>query len=52
MIKGVGPHLASLLVKRFKMETLEIIEHAPQKLLEIPGIGAKSGFYPPELLEK
>ncbi len=45
MIKGVGPHLASLLVKRFKMETLEIIEHAPQKLLEIPGIGAKRAAF-------
>lgn len=45
MIKGVGPHLASLLVKRFKMETLEVIEHTPQKLLEIPGIGAKKAAF-------
>lgn len=45
MIKGIGPHLASLLVKRFKMETLEIIEHTPQKLLEIPGIGAKKAAF-------
>ncbi len=45
MIKGVGPYLATLLVKRFQMETLEVIEHTPQRLLEVSGIGAKKAAF-------
>ena len=45
MIKGVGPHLAALLVKKFQMDTLEIIEYSPDRLLEISGIGAKKASF-------
>lgn len=45
IIKGVGPHLATLLIEHFKMETLEIIEQAPQRLMEVPGIGAKRAAF-------
>jgi exodeoxyribonuclease V alpha subunit len=41
LIKGVGPHTAHLLVEYFGLETLEVIEKAPHRLQEVPGIGAK-----------
>jgi len=41
MIKGIGPAMAERLVDRFGEETLQIIEHAPEKLLEVDGIGEK-----------
>ena len=41
LIKGVGPHTAHLLVEHFGLETLEVIEKAPHRLQEVPGIGAK-----------
>jgi exodeoxyribonuclease V alpha subunit len=39
VIKGLGPHLADRLVNHFGNKTLEIIEHEPNRLLEIDGIG-------------
>ncbi|NOZ85403.1 MAG: ATP-dependent RecD-like DNA helicase [Deltaproteobacteria bacterium] len=39
MIKGLGKVLASRLVLHFKEETLDIIQHHPEKLTEVPGIG-------------
>lgn len=39
MIKGIGPRFAERIVDRFKEETFEVIESAPQRLLEVPGIG-------------
>jgi len=39
LIKGIGPELASRIVKHFKRETLEVIEKDPHRLREIPGIG-------------
>lgn len=39
MIKGIGPKFAERIVDRFKEETFEVIESAPQRLLEVPGIG-------------
>jgi exodeoxyribonuclease V alpha subunit len=39
MIKGIGPRLAERIVAVFKEETFDIIEQAPQRLLEVPGIG-------------
>jgi exodeoxyribonuclease V alpha subunit len=40
LIKGIGPQLAKRIVRHFKEETLEIIERDPQRLKEVPGIGA------------
>jgi exodeoxyribonuclease V alpha subunit len=40
MIKGIGPHLAGRIVDRFKEDTFNVIELNPERLLEVPGIGA------------
>ena len=40
MIKGIGPKLAERIVGRFKEETFNVIEASPDRLLEVPGIGA------------
>jgi len=39
MIKGIGPKMAERIVGHFKEETFEIIEGAPERLHEVPGIG-------------
>jgi len=39
MIKGIGPHIAHLLVDHFGLSTFEVIEKNPQKLRSVPGIG-------------
>ena len=39
MIRGIGPIYASKLVSAFGTDVLEVIEHSPQRLLEVPGIG-------------
>jgi len=39
IIKGIGPMIAGRLVGRFGSETLKIIENAPERLTEVPGIG-------------
>lgn len=39
LIKGIGPQLAKRIVNYFKKDTLDIIEEAPAKLQEVPGIG-------------
>ena len=41
LIKGVGPVTAKRIVGHFKLETLEVIEQAPERLHEVPGVGAK-----------
>lgn len=41
LIKGVGPVYAKKIVKKFKEETIEIIDRTPDRLMEVPGIGAK-----------
>jgi len=41
LIKGVGPVTAKRIVKQFGPETLEIIEHAAERLNEVPGVGRK-----------
>ncbi|MEN8244728.1 MAG: ATP-dependent RecD-like DNA helicase [Thermodesulfobacteriota bacterium] len=38
-IKGIGPKMASRIIKRFGEQSLEIIENAPQKLTAVKGIG-------------
>jgi exodeoxyribonuclease V alpha subunit len=39
MIRGVGPIYASKLVASFGAEVFEVIEQAPERLREVPGIG-------------
>jgi len=41
LIPGIGPEMARRLVTRFAEESLEVIEHHPDKLLEVEGIGEK-----------
>jgi exodeoxyribonuclease V alpha subunit len=41
LIKGIGPAFAQRLVSAFNERVFEVIEHAPQKLLEVEGIGPK-----------
>ena len=41
MIKGVGPVMAARIVTKFGMDTMEVIEQAPEKLREVQGIGKK-----------
>ncbi|RKU17994.1 ATP-dependent RecD-like DNA helicase [Candidatus Poribacteria bacterium] len=41
LIKGIGPKMAALIVRKFGMDTMDIIEHEPDKLARVPGIGRK-----------
>lgn len=39
LIKGIGPVSARRIVDHFGMQTLDILEEAPLKMLQVPGIG-------------
>lgn len=39
LIKGIGPIMSKRIVRGFKEKTLDIIEHDPEKLLGIEGVG-------------
>jgi exodeoxyribonuclease V alpha subunit len=41
LIKGIGPIFAQRLVSAFSETVFEIIEHEPNRLLEVEGIGKK-----------
>ena len=41
LIKGIGPAYAGRIVEKFGIDTLNIIDQSPQKLLEIAGLGGK-----------
>ncbi len=41
LVKGIGPHIARLIVETFGERTLEIIDESPAFLREIKGIGPK-----------
>ncbi|NKB66574.1 MAG: ATP-dependent RecD-like DNA helicase [Candidatus Latescibacteria bacterium] len=41
LIKGIGPVTAKRIVAHFGLETLDIIEQDPDRLLEVPGTGPK-----------
>lgn len=41
LIKGIGPVFAKKIVDHFGLETLHIIEHTPDRLNEIKGMGKK-----------
>ena len=39
LVEGVGPVTAKKIVERFGLDTLDIIQNHPDRLLEVPGIG-------------
>jgi exodeoxyribonuclease V alpha subunit len=41
LIKGIGPKLADSIVDHFGVAALEVIETAPQRLVEVPNLGPK-----------
>ncbi len=41
LIKGVGPVTAKRMVKHFGVDILDIIDTAPERLNEVPGVGPK-----------
>lgn len=41
VVKGVGPETARRIVQCFQEDTLDIIEHQPDRLSEVSGIGTK-----------
>ena len=41
MIKGIGPKMATRIVSKFGMDTIDVIEQTPEKLAGVPGIGKK-----------
>ena len=41
LIKGIGPVTAERIVKHFGLETLDVIEKEPERLIEVPGVGKK-----------
>jgi exodeoxyribonuclease V alpha subunit len=41
MVKGIGPHFAKKLVKAFGEAVFEVIEHTPERLEALEGIGPK-----------
>ncbi|MBQ1565754.1 MAG: ATP-dependent RecD-like DNA helicase, partial [Clostridia bacterium] len=41
VVRGVGPAMARAIVSTFGMDTLEVLEKEPERLVEVPGIGAK-----------
>ncbi len=42
VIRGIGPKLADLVVRKFGENTLEIIEKEPKRLTQVSGIGKKT----------
>jgi exodeoxyribonuclease V alpha subunit len=41
LIKGIGPKLAEKIVDHFGVASLDVIETAPQRLVEVPNLGPK-----------
>ena len=41
LIKGIGPVTSRMIVRRFREDTIRIIEEEPQRLTEVEGIGSK-----------
>ncbi|MGW7576285.1 SF1B family DNA helicase RecD2 [Streptomyces sp. NPDC054765] len=41
LIKGIGPRIADRIVEHFGTDTLDVIEHEPERLVEVPGLGPK-----------
>ncbi|MER5982946.1 ATP-dependent RecD-like DNA helicase [Streptomyces sp. NPDC001787] len=41
LIKGIGPVMADRITTHFGVDTLDIIEQEPERLVEVPGLGPK-----------
>ncbi len=41
LVRGIGPRLAERIVARFGVDTLDVIENHPERLREVPDIGAR-----------
>lgn len=41
LIKGIGPRIADRIVEHFGLDTLDVIEGEPKRLIEVPGLGPK-----------
>ena len=41
LVKGIGPRFARAIVRRFGLETIDVIETSIERLYEVPGIGRK-----------
>lgn len=41
LVKGIGPKFAKLIVAKFGLETIDVIEGNIERLYEVPGIGKK-----------
>ncbi|MGW0733647.1 SF1B family DNA helicase RecD2 [Streptomyces sp. NPDC002851] len=41
LVKGIGPVFADRITQHFGLDTLDIIEHEPKRLIEVPGLGPK-----------
>lgn len=41
LIKGIGPKIADRIVEHFGLDTLDVIEEQPKRLIEVPGLGPK-----------
>jgi exodeoxyribonuclease V alpha subunit len=39
LVKGVGPVMAGRIVQKYGVDTLDVIEHEPRRLLDVLGIG-------------
>ncbi|WP_171166184.1 ATP-dependent RecD-like DNA helicase [Streptomyces sp. I05A-00742] len=41
LVKGIGPVFADRITQHFGVDTLQIIEEEPKRLIEVPGLGPK-----------
>ncbi|OPF74063.1 helicase [Streptomyces antioxidans] len=41
LIKGIGPRIADRITEHFGVDTLDVIEQEPKRLVEVPGLGPK-----------
>ncbi|MCG7524628.1 ATP-dependent RecD-like DNA helicase [Streptomyces sp. OfavH-34-F] len=41
LIKGIGPVMADRITTHFGVDTLDVIEREPKRLIEVPGLGPK-----------
>jgi len=40
LVKGIGPEIAARIVARFGEKTLQVLDQRPERIREVPGIGA------------
>src|SRR5205814_3777732 len=41
LLKGVGPVVAEHIVNTFGLDTLDVLDEHPERLAEVPGLGAR-----------